>query len=197
MLHTHPDDDAFVETMIGHLHNRPLILFHNGTTWDTKLWSVPGWTALAREVLQRIPGAEILLTWGNEAERERAQLIRDGGGERVHLLDKLSLGRLIALLKRMDLVVGGDTGPVHLAAAVGTPTVSFYRCTDGSLNGPAGEMHRIVQSPLACTACLNKRCDRDDECSASITVAAMLDGIMAVHAKLHHSPGRRSADSSP
>jgi heptosyltransferase-1 len=74
-------------------------------------------------------------------------------------------------------MVGGDTGPVHLAAAVGTATVSFYRCTDGSLNGPQGAQHVIVQSPLACTRCLKKACERNDECIGSITPQAIGAGV--------------------
>jgi heptosyltransferase-1 len=66
---------------------------------------------------------------------------------------------------------------VHLAAVVGTATVSFYRCTDGSLNGPQGEQHVIVQSPLACTRCLKKTCERNAECVVSITPQAIGAGV--------------------
>ena len=98
-------------------------------------------------------------------------------GSRAVVLEKLTLKRFVAVLKRSDLVVGGDTGPIHLAAAVGTPTVSFYRCTDGSLNGPWGRGHRIVQSPLPCSKCLRKSCDQDDECRRSITAEALMAAV--------------------
>jgi heptosyltransferase-1 len=79
--------------------------------------------------------------------------------------------------KKVDLVVGGDTGPVHLSAAVGTPTVSLYRASDGKRSGPRGKRHVIVQSPLHCAKCFRTQCDRDEECCRSIKVESILSAI--------------------
>ena len=92
-------------------------------------------------------------------------------------MPKLSLKGLCAMLKKVDVVVGGDTGPVHMAAAVGTPTVSFYRATDGNRSGPRGDQHVVIQSPLNCTVCQRKSCDKDALCRASITPEALVAGI--------------------
>jgi heptosyltransferase-1 len=89
----------------------------------------------------------------------------------------MTLKGFCSFLKKADLVVGGDTGPVHMAAAVGTPTVSFYRATDAKRNGPKGENQLHVQSPLHCRACLRKECDRDKECRESITAEAIMKEI--------------------
>lgn len=173
-IYTSPEDDIHAQQMIGTATGRPLILFHNGTTWTTKLWHAEGWKQLADALLLRYPQATILLSWGNVEEHALAEEIARHIGSRAVVLDKMSLKQFVAVLKCVDLVVGGDTGPIHLAAAVGTPTVSFYRCTDGSLNGPLGKTHMIVQSPLPCTKCLRKACDREEECRRSIDVDAML-----------------------
>jgi heptosyltransferase-1 len=178
-IHTSREDDCYAGQVIEEASGRPAILFHNGTTWETKLWHADGWKRLADEILLRYPQATILLSWGSQKEYALAQEIARHTGNRAIVLEKMPLKRFVAVLKRVDLVVGGDTGPIHLAAAVGTPTVSFYRCTDGSLNGPWGQGHRIVQSPLACTKCLKKSCERDDECRRSIAVDAMLAAIDA------------------
>jgi len=166
--------------MVPSADSGPVLLFHTGTTWQTKLWHESGWIAVARDLLARYPAAEILLSWGNETERETALRISQQVGRRARVLERMSLKGFAALLKRVDCVVGGDTGPVHLAAVVGTATVSFYRCTDGSLNGPRGERHVIVQSPLACTRCLRKTCERNEECIASITPQAIVAGVKKV-----------------
>ncbi|MDA8414378.1 MAG: lipopolysaccharide heptosyltransferase I [Desulfobacteraceae bacterium] len=171
------DDDEAAGRMLPQDTSGPVLLFHTGTTWQTKLWHEQGWIALANGLLERYPAAAILLSWGNEQEHETALRIREQVGQRAQVLERMSLKRFAALLKRVDAAVGGDTGPVHLAAAVGTATVSFYRCTDGSLNGPKGENHIIVQSPLACTKCLQKTCERNEECIASITPQAIGAGI--------------------
>lgn len=151
----------------------PLILLHTGTTWETKLWYEEGWHQLGQELLHRYPSATLLLSWGNDEERQRAARLVDHLGGRARLLKRLSLKAFAAVLKKCDLAIGGDTGPVHLAAAVGTSTVSFYRCTDGSRNGPYGARHIILQSPLACTVCMRKSCEQDQQCRRSITVEAM------------------------
>lgn len=175
-IHTAQDDEA-AGRMLPQTGSGPVLLFHAGTTWQTKLWHESGWIALGRNLLTRYPDATILLSWGSEPEREASLRISRQIGSRAQVLERLTLKRFAALLKRVDCVVGGDTGPVHLAAAVGTATVSLYRCTDGSLNGPKGERHVIVQSPLACTKCLKKTCERNEECIGSITPEMMAAGV--------------------
>jgi heptosyltransferase-1 len=173
-IHTSFEDDAYAQQVVDRAAGHPLILFHNGTTWTTKLWHTAGWKQLADGLTGCYPHAVVLLSWGNEEEYVRAKDIADPLGNRAVLLEKMSLKQFVAVLKRVDLVVGGDTGPIHLAAAVGTPTVSFYRCTDGSLNGPLGVRHIIVQSPLPCTKCLHKFCEEDEKCRESISADVML-----------------------
>jgi lipopolysaccharide heptosyltransferase I len=184
-IHTDYEDDDAAGKLVSQSGGDPVILFHTGTTWQTKLWHENGWIALAREILTRYTNAAILLSWGNESEHETSLRIAEQVGSRVQVLERLSLKSFSALLKRVDVVVGGDTGPVHLAAAVGTATVSFYRCTDGSLNGPKGERHVIVQSQLACTKCLKKTCEHDEECIRSITPEMISLGVEKILLERH------------
>ncbi|HJX72573.1 MAG TPA: glycosyltransferase family 9 protein, partial [Candidatus Deferrimicrobiaceae bacterium] len=76
---------------------------------------------------------------------------------------------LAALFRYCGYLLAPDTGPLHIAAAVGARTVSVFRVTDGNRNAPYGPKHRFVQAPMPCTACLRKRCDRDAECRESIS----------------------------
>ena len=179
-IFTPPEDDAAAEVLMATLADGLVFLFHTGTTWETKLWREEGWMDLGRLVQERYPECTVLFSWGNEQERATAERICVALPGNVRLLPRFGLKGLCALLKKVDLVVGGDTGPVHLAAAVGTPTVSFYRATDARRNAPMGNRHVSVQSPLACRACLKKQCDRDSECRASITAAAVMNGIEAL-----------------
>ena len=177
-IHTAGDDEA-VGQIVAQAAG-PLLLLHTGTTWQTKLWHEAGWIALARILLARYPAATLLLSWGSPSEHESALRIVQQVGSQARVLERLSLKRFAALLKRVDVAVGGDTGPVHLAAVVGTATVSFYRCTDGSMNGPRGAQHLIVQSPLPCTKCLKKSCERNQECIGSITPEAIAAGVAKI-----------------
>ena len=179
-IETTPEDDQaareLLRTTTGDMH----VLFHTGTTWETKKWSAEGWLELGRLVLDRFPAAGILFSWGNEQERYEAEKLAAELGNRAFLLPRLRLKSFCALLKKVDLAVGGDTGPIHIAAAVGTPTVSFYRSTDARRNGPLGPRHITLQSSMPCTRCLERSCPDDKNCRLSIRTADMLEAIVSI-----------------
>jgi heptosyltransferase-1 len=179
-IYTAPEDDAAAAALLATLGDGLVFLFHCGTTWPTKFWHDDGWTELGKTLLDTYPDSSLLLSWGNDAEHAQAIALRDRIGSRVRLLDRYHLKGFAALLKRVDLVVGGDTGPIHIAAAVGTPTVSLYRASDGRRSGPRGPAHAIVQSPLHCTSCFRTTCDKDKACRESITVAAVVTAVERV-----------------
>lgn len=174
-IHTTSADDFADIDAVG---DRPIILFHIGTTWQTKLWHDGGWLGLGQELLRRYPAAIIMFSWGNNEERERCERLAGQLGPRARILPRLTLKQFAALLKKCNLMVGGDTGPLHLAAAAGISTVSFYRCTDGARNGPFGKGHGIVQSPMNCTVCMRKSCEMDQACRESISPEMMLESAV-------------------
>ena len=183
-IQTAPEDDANAEALLATLSDGLVLLFQYGTTWQTKFWSEKSWIALGKAVLDRLPDASILFPWGNEDERLAVTRIAQGIGHGSRVLERCTLKGLTSLLKRVDLVVGGDTGPVHLAAAVGTPTVSFYRASDGKRSGPRGEHHVVIQSPMHCTRCFRTRCDKDAQCRETIKIETVLAGIESLIAPL-------------
>jgi heptosyltransferase-1 len=176
-IYTSPEDDETARTLLATLSDGLVFLFHYGTTWQTKFWFEEGWVHLGKTLLEAYPESTILLSWGNEAERAVVTEIAAAIGTGARVLDRYPLKGFTALLKKVDLVVGGDTGPTHIAAAVGTPTVSLYRASDGKRSGPRGATHVIVQSPLSCTSCFRTECDKDHECRRSITVDAMVRAV--------------------
>lgn len=172
------EDRKSIDTLLQKqgLGAHPLLVFHYGTTWVTKLWSLQNWCELAQKICEDQIG-DILLTWGNEEERQAALRIAEATKNRAIVWPRGTLTELVALLSRADLVVGCDTGPVHIAAAVGTPTVSLYRVTDARRNGPRGDQHRCLQVPLECAGCMRKDCLQQDECAAAITAEQALAAI--------------------
>lgn len=151
------------------LTKKKLAVLHYGTTWKTKLWNLEHWQQLAVMLAEQ---TEItpLLTWGNEQEHQAAQAIYQATAGRAIIWPRGILPELVALLDLVDIVVGCDTGPIHIAAALSTPTVSIFRVTDATRNAPQDAVHRCLQSPLPCSPCLLKQCERDEECSKSISV---------------------------
>jgi heptosyltransferase-1 len=179
-IHTSQVEEAAAETLIRECGTGPVFLFHCGTTWQTKFWSDDGWIRLGMLIYAGLPDATMLFSWGNDTEQATAERLASIIGASARVIGKHSLKGISALLKKVDVVVGGDTGLIHLAAALGTPTVSYYRASDGSVSGPRGSGHVIVQSPLACTRCQRTACDRDAECRASISADVLYAGIIKI-----------------
>jgi heptosyltransferase I len=176
-IYTTLNENAVAEKLIQDCNSEQVFLFHGGTTWQTKFWSEERWIELGKAVHENFPDSMILFSWGNDSEKSSAERVALGIGYRVRVLDKYSLKGIAAIIKKVDAVIGADTGLIHLAAAVGTPTVSYYRASDGSVSGPRGSNHVIVQSPFPCTRCFRTSCHKDSECRNSITVDAILAGI--------------------
>lgn len=112
----------------------PHALLVHGTSRDDKLWPEPDWRALAAALGRG--GMATLLPWGSDEEQRRARRIADGIDGAV-VLPRLDLPALAGLIRGAALVVGVDTGLVHLAAALGTPTVALFVATDPAQAGVA------------------------------------------------------------
>ena len=159
------------------LGGRRFAVLHYGTTWTTKLWSVENWRQLVRSLAAAGEPFPVL-TWGSAEEKAAVEEIAAAAGEGRSLVwPRGTLPELVALLSRAAVVIGGDTGPVHIAAAVGTPTVSLFRVTDNTRNGPRGDRHIRLQAPLDCSPCLRKACERDGECGRSIAAVTVMQAV--------------------
>jgi heptosyltransferase-1 len=179
-IFTGPAEEAAAEALIRECGPGPVFLFHCGTTWQTKFWSEAGWIRLGQLVCSGFPESVMLFSWGNDTERATAERLAAAIGDHACVIGRYSLKGISALLKKVDVVVGGDTGLIHLAAALGTPTVSYYRASDGSVSGPRGNGHVIVQSPLPCTRCQRTACEKDAECRDSISADTIYAGIARI-----------------
>jgi heptosyltransferase I len=174
------EDAAWAETFRSGLPKGRLFLLHTGTTWQTKFWYDQGWIDLGKQLSRVYPDATLLFSWGNDGERDTVERIAKGIGSAAIILERVPLVRLAALLKKMTLVIGGDTGVVHMAAAVGVATVSYYRSSDGLRSGPCGDRHVVVQTPLPCARCFKTSCEQDQECRQSITCEMIVAGVRRV-----------------
>jgi heptosyltransferase-1 len=113
----------------GTVPDRPFVVFFHGTSRADKLWPDAHWRRLVEAFATA--GYPVLLPWGSDDERARSARYAAGvDGAIVPPPPRLSLPSLAALLARAELAVGVDTGLVHLAAALGTATVSLFVATD-------------------------------------------------------------------
>ena len=83
---------------------------------------------------------------------------------------KTSLETLIGILAESSLMITNDSGPMHIAAALGVPTVAVFGSTDERVTSPFGPRTRVVKHPVECSPCLLRECPIDHRCMNGITV---------------------------
>jgi heptosyltransferase-1 len=124
---------------------RPVALINPGAGWGAKRWPVERYAAVARGLIER--GFRILINAGPGEEPMADVIVQGTSGAAIPLAT--SLEQLIALTRRIALCVAGDTGPLHLACALGRPVIGIYGPTDPSRNGPFGTRFKVLRSPLS------------------------------------------------
>jgi lipopolysaccharide heptosyltransferase I len=127
---------------------RGVVALHPGAGWAAKRWPEDRWQALAAE-LAAATARPLVVTWGGPAEQKMAAGIVQRAGESCMMAPETDLPQLWSLLARAALCVGGDTGPLHMAAAAGVPCVALFGPTDGQRNGPYGAGHTVLQGRCA------------------------------------------------
>ncbi|MDH7486060.1 MAG: glycosyltransferase family 9 protein [Anaerolineae bacterium] len=133
---------------------RPLVAIHPGAGAPVKLWPAENWAAVA-DVLTARRGAQIVLS-GSAGELDLVWAVAAHmRGDPLIAAGETTLGQLAALYQRCRLVLGSDCGPLHLAVAVGTPTVHLYGPVDARAFGPWGNpfCHRVLLSDWPCLPC--------------------------------------------
>jgi lipopolysaccharide heptosyltransferase I len=150
---------------------RPWLMLTVGSRWQTKRWPVEHFAALTREAQSRFGGTAVFLGGGDEtalAQQTAAGLT----GPTLDLTGRTTLPQLSAVLSLADLLVSNDTGPLHLAVALGRPIVSPYTCTRALLTGPYGRQRSVVETKVWCAGSLVKQCSRM-ECMTELTPAKL------------------------
>ncbi len=142
---------------------RPLIAVHPGAQWITKRWPTESFAHVASAVMAGYSAGVVVLGSGDEMELagDVVSRIEDLQGSDRHvrnLAGQTSLKQLAAVVRSVDLVLSNDSGPMHLAAELGTPVVGVFTCTDPSRSGPPVGEHVLVASRVACAGSYQKTC---------------------------------------
>lgn len=123
--------------------NEAFAVINCGATWDSKLWEMDRFGAIAKRLGEQ-RGLPTIVAWGGEREHGWARQIAESSGGWATLAPPTTLPELAALLRQSRLLVSSDTGPMHLAVAVGTPTVGLFGATHPEACGPYGPPHEAV-----------------------------------------------------
>jgi ADP-heptose:LPS heptosyltransferase len=170
-------DEAYANGFLRELRlaGRRLVAFNPGTSQLNKCWPLDRYAALGDYLVEK-HGCEIVV-FGSQAEAPLARAIREQMRHPLHDLCGCSLGELGALLKRCEFLVTGDTGPMHLASAVGTRVLALYGPISPLRSGPVGPQHRIlIHDELDCCPCNSFDCKNPTFrlCMTMITVAEVM-----------------------
>jgi heptosyltransferase-1 len=155
--------------------NNPYVVLIPGTNWTNKCWPADYFATLAGRIFdsQMIP----VFVGGNADKAIMCEISSKSTLPPIDLTGKTSLKQLAYIIKNARVVVAGDTGPMHLAAAVGTPVVALFGPTDPERNGPYGSKHAVLTTRRSCERCWRRQCPDGKVCLSEISVDQVFDAV--------------------
>jgi heptosyltransferase-1 len=165
-LPTSPESDEWALEQMGGLP-RPWLMTAVGSRWITKRWPPAHFAALLNYAHDRFGGTAIFVGSPDDREISRKTTCQLRGAHR-DLTGVTTLPQLSALLSMSDVMIANDTGPLHLAAALGRPVVAPYTCTKIQLSGPFGAEAGARETKVWCQGSYLKQCPRL-ECMTELT----------------------------
>ena len=150
-------------------------LVNPGAAWPNKRWPAARYGAVARAIEER-HGLKTIVSWGPGEEGLAQEVVRESSGAAL-LSPRTSIGDLLALIDGATLMISGDTGPTHLAAALGTPIVGIYGPTRPSRNGPWAPADITISRDSICQCHHLRRCTRERMCLIDVEAAEVLDAV--------------------
>jgi lipopolysaccharide heptosyltransferase I len=157
------------------LGGAPFALLNPGAAWPNKRWPADRFGAVAM-FLREIRGVRSLVLWG-PGEAPLAHAVVEASGGAALLAPPTPIADLVELSRAATVMISGDTGPLHIAAAVGTPIVAVFGPTDPLRNGPFAADDIAVSRYGACACHYARRCRSDRWCLAEVTVAEVTAAI--------------------
>ena len=166
----------------------PYLVFLPGAGWPTKRWPVENFLWLAEMVRDRFSLPSLVL-WGPQDEDIVIPL---RGESRVKVAPLTTIREMMAILNGGLVVIGGDTGPLHVAAALGRPTLGLYGPSYAWRNGPYGNRSLILEVACSQKGCYKRKCKK--ECVASIPKEMVWDALQVMlEEEMDHGEWRHEA----
>ena len=169
-----PDEHDRVHTLLARvgLDDRlPIVGIAPSARWRTKRWAPQSYAAVADQ-LQQSGHGQVVFIGGSQEREEIAHVRRTMHTESADVTGQTMLNELPSILRKLDLLITNDSGPMHVAAAVGTPVVAIFGPTSDACTGPYGDGHTVLRSSVPCRPCFRRQCHNPNinECLTTITV---------------------------
>jgi lipopolysaccharide heptosyltransferase II len=158
------------------LSQKRWIIVQPGARWLNKRWPVEHYADFVREISVRNPEVRFAVL-GSEEDRQLGQAICQAvPAPTLDLTGKLSLPEMVEWIRASSLMVTNDTGPMHVAAALGKPLIALFGPTEPRRTGPYGEMDDVFQLDLPCVPCMASHCRfaRPLECLKALPVRTVV-----------------------
>jgi lipopolysaccharide heptosyltransferase II len=178
------EDRVFAMQLLSSQKNsaRPLIALNPGASHQVNRWSSDHFAALADMLAQRFD-ARVIIVGGPEDVMLAEEITLKADSNPLLLAGKAGLLQLGALLEQCDVLVSGDTGPLHLATAVGIPVAALFGAADPERTGPVGDGHLVIQAEkVPCVPCRSRTCKnpRYLECMEKISPDSVFDAVVTL-----------------
>ena len=161
---------------------KPLIAIHPMARWETKQWDAQKFARLSDQLIKHY-NAQIVFTGGKQDGPVIANIISLMKERAVNASGETTLKELAYLFKCSQLVITTDSGPMHIAAAMGTPVIALFGPTAPWRTGPYSKNATIVRKSLYCSPCFKKKCNHIS-CMKDITVKDVLEATDSVSQKI-------------
>ena len=166
---------AVAETLREQFAAQKFALINPGAAWPNKRWPSDRFGAVAA-FLREVRELRSIVLWGPGEEALAEEVVAASGGAAA-LAPPTSIQDISEIARLADLFVSGDTGPLHIAAAVGTPTVAIFGPTDPARNGPWSSADETVTRYDACGCHYDRRCHESEWCLQNVSVAEVTAAI--------------------
>jgi heptosyltransferase-1 len=157
------------------VEGKVLVAINPMAKWMTKLWESEKFAALA-DRLQKELSCKVVFTGSWQDREDVGKIIQRMDENPLNLTGQTHLKELAYLYSRCQLLVSTDTGPMHLAAAMGCPVVALFGPTAPWRTGPYGPGHTVIRQEMACSPCLKKKCEHLG-CMRDITVDRVFGAV--------------------
>jgi ADP-heptose:LPS heptosyltransferase len=153
----------------------PYALINPGAAWPNKRWPADRYGALAAALRDRC-GLRSLVLWG-PGEQPLAEQVAATSGSAARTAFATSITDLFAIARRARVLISGDTGPLHIGGAVGTPLVALFGPTRAERNGPWASSDVVISRTQTCVCHYKRRCRNQVACIDDIQLAEVIDAV--------------------
>jgi lipopolysaccharide heptosyltransferase II len=151
------------------------VVLNIGASWSSKLWANERWAELARALTQEL-GLSVHLSGGREDRAAAEAIARAAGVPVVSHAGEFTLRETAGLLASAELVISADTGPLHMAVALGRPVVALFGASDPRRTAPFGQPEAVVSNPVECSPCRKRVCPIPGHpCMSGLAMQTVLD----------------------